>query len=83
VRPEVHHVLDAVINCQRSECLRPFRVGAAGTPDHDQLQSITNCRITLHQLGNGFDQHVRCFERLDTAHEQDHLSVLSYPELGP
>ena len=36
-----------------------------------------------HEPGRGLDQHVRSLERLDPAHEQDHLGVLGHSELGP
>src|SRR5512133_481629 len=82
MRPEVNHLLDALIDCQWAEAFRPFGVGAARTPNDDQLQSITACWIASHQLGNGLDQYVGCLERLDAANEQDHLNVLSHTELG-
>ncbi len=82
VRSEVHHVRDTVINGQRAERLGPLRVGATRATDDDQLQLITARRIAPHQLRHRLDQHVGRLQRLDAAHEQDHLNVLCYAEVG-
>src|SRR5215217_1454701 len=44
---------------------------------------ITTSRLASHQLRNSFDQYVRCLQRLDATHEQDHLNVLRYPQMSP